>query len=586
MSDGEKIPDAIQAEAEDGSVTGWITFNDGEEAAVPTRDVIAYIGGGRKDFLNDNVIEASHMGGGLVRLDVHLEAVENNPIFTFSEGTNIPIALGDALDGLRADIPYFALFERDESGESVGNTLEVNLWACELDALQTDRPGEWELEQIKLTRDNGEPATADMPTLYRTLEDGTEEVLTLGDFGLDPSRLVAFHDTTTGRHLTLGDMLGGLLILRASVGVAMQIRERRDQPPMVIRAGKQFTQSMSATSKRGTFEHDNGGAFVMAGDLMISADKAEALTLTVGEKKILAYLNHLATVSGYGYEPERNCIVRTSVDEILEKRGLEPTRRNRERARRDIRTLARQAWEFEDTRTHEWVRVPLAGGAARILRGGAVEFTISADYMRLVLNPRAGMLPIDPLLLQTDDKRNPHAYLIGYKLTTHTYQNYEHANQHTLSVERLLAFVESLPKPEEVTAQNYTQRIIEPMERDLDALVDCGVLDWWDYSHAKGEPLTDDEQAQRLGANGEDKALPYDVAIKANIQWQFSHVYAEHMAHVMASREKKRAEAMEARKRQDERDRRMQRRKERRIADKLADREIAEADRVESAPSK
>lgn len=586
MSDGAKIPDEIRAEAEDGNITGWITFNDGEEAGVPTQAVIDYIAQGGGGLLGREAVEDSPMGGGLTRIDIHIEAVDGISEFEFDEGTSVPLALGASMDGLDASVPYYVLFEQDESGEYTNDPLKTLLWTCHTDALLTDNAEEWEIERVALSDLNGTPATIDSTTLAScTLEDGTERVLTLGDFGLDPEKLVTFYNTAAERRVTLGDLLGGLVILRASLGVAMQMKERRNAP-MVIRAGKHFTEGMSATSKRGTFEHDNGGAFVMAGDLMISADKAEALSLTVGEKKILAYLNHLATVSGYGYEPERNCIVRTSVDEILEKRGLELTRKNRERARRDIRTLARQAWEFEDTKTHEWVRVPLAGGAARIRRGGAVEFTISADYMRLVLNPKAGMVPIDPLLLQTNDKRNPNAYLIGYKLTTHTYQNYGQANQSTLSVERLLAFVESIPKPEEVTAQNYTQRIIEPLERDLNALIECGVLEWWDYSHTKGAPLTDAEQAQRLGADGEDKALPYDVAIKANIQWQFSHDYAEHMEKVLEAREKKRAEALAARRQKEESDKRMQRRKERRIADKLADREIAEADRGENAPSK
>lgn len=360
---------------------------------------------------------------------------------------------------------------------------------------------------------------------------------------------------------------------------------RRRKTPMVIRAGRRWTQAMGATSRQGTFEHEDGGAFVMAGDLMITADKADALSLSVGEKKTLAYFNHLATLSGYGYEADRSCIVRTTIDEILETRGLEPTRKNRDRARKDVKKLARQAWEFEDTSTHEWVRIPLTGGSAQIRRGGAVEFALSSDYMRLVLNPRAGMLPVDPALLMTDDKRNPHAFTIGYKLTTHTYQNHGKPNQCTLSVERLLDYVETIPKPREVTAKNYTQRIIEPMERDLEALVACGVLAWWDYCHAKGEPLTDDEQAKRLDADGNDGVLPYHIAVNAYLQWKFTHEYAEHMAKVQESRERRRAEALEARKRELQRAERMQKRKERRIADRLADQVIARAGKEENAPS-
>ena len=585
MSNGAKVPTNIQAEAEAGDIAGWITFENGDEQAVPTRDVIEYIlASTGNTLLNDDVLEITPIGGGLSRFDVHMEALSAGSDFDFDSGTNIPISLGSDVDGLRSDVHYFVLFESDEGGGPTKKPLEVELWTCDSTALRAVNPDNWLVDHVELYSDDGTEATSS-DELTRVYKDGSEECFTLADVGLYPERLVSFHSKTAGRSISLGDLLGGMFILRASVGVAAQMRERRNAP-MVIRAGKRFTQGMSATSKRGTFEHESGGAFVMAGDLMISADRVEALSLTVGEKKILAYLNHLATKSGYGYEPERNCIVATTVDEILEKRGLEPTRKNRERARHDLQTIARQAWEFEDPRTHEWLRIPIAGGRAMIRRGGAVEFSISADYMRVILNSRAGQLPMDPALLRTNDKTNPHAFTIGYKLATHTYQNYGQTNQNTISVKRLLAYVESIPRPEEVTAQNYTQRIIEPMERDLNALVDCGVLDWWDYSHSKGEPLTDAEQAQRLDSDGNDKPLPYDVAIKANIQWQLAHDYAEHMKRVLTARKRKSDEAMEARRKEEERKKRMQQRKERRIADKLADRELEAADRGESAPSK
>ena len=569
-----------------GTVAGWVTFKDGKEADIPVQALREYMLKSARNMLGDSVLEETVIGGGLIRLNVHIEAMEGFSL-GLDESTHIPI-MYDRIDGLRTDVPYYALLTNGHNEDP--STIE--LWACDPDALQTDRPDEWSLEKVGLTLEDGTPATADNHELIETLEDGTEVPHTLADLGLDPTRLLSFRNITQGRAVTLFDLLSGIVILRASLNFAMQVQERRNAP-MVMRTGKRMTQAMGATNRGGTFDHENGGAFVMAGDLMISADRAEALTLTVGEKKILAYLNHLATVSGYGYEPERSCIVTTTIDEILDKRGLEPTRKNRERARRDVRTLARQAWEFEATNTHEWVRIPLAGGAVKIRRGGIVEFSISSDYMRLVLNPRAGLLPMDPALLRTDDKRNPHAFAIGYKLTTHAYQNYGKANQCTLSVEKLLDYVESIPKPDEVTAQNYTQRIVEPMERDLNALVGCGVLEWWDYSHAKGEPLTDEEQAQRLDVDGNDKALPYDVAVKANIQWQFAHDYKEHMADVVAAREKRSAKALEAREQERARERRrkqrIQNRKERRIADRLADRELAEADKAnsgESAPSK
>lgn len=204
-------------------IAGWITFKDGEEADVPAQAVTDYIASHR-GLLGDDVLEETPMGGGLVRLDVHLEAIQYPSEFAFEEKTTIPVAIGNALDGLRADVPYFVLFEAGEDGEFVGSPLDAELFTCEADALQTGRPDEWRIGEISLTLD-GTPVTADTQALRETLEDGTEVIRTIGDFGLDPDKLVGFRDVATGKPMTLHTLLGGLLILRASVGVATQILE-------------------------------------------------------------------------------------------------------------------------------------------------------------------------------------------------------------------------------------------------------------------------------------------------------------------------------------------------------------------------
>lgn len=371
--------------------------------------------------------------------------------------------------------------------------------------------------------------------------------------------------TANGQDVRLADLLAWLAINDAEDAGNAQELDRimalaygeaaKEKRPLVLRTGKVFTEAMHATTKRGVYEHEDGGEFLMAGGLMVRTNGAGKLAATVGMSKTLMYLNHLATISGYGYEEGRSCVVHTSIDDLLERRGLEPTRKNKERVRSDLQALARWAWEFEDMNTKAWVRVPLAGGV-KIARGGAVTFSLTPEFMREIINRRAGLLPADPALMRTDDKRNPNAFAIGYKLITHSYQNAGEANQNTLSVSRLLEYAETIPKREEVRNRTYTQRIIEPMERDLTALVDLGVIDWWDYCHVKGEPLTDEEQAARFDEDGNERALPYEIAVRANIQWQLSNSYEEEIAKTLEARERSRKSAEEAKTRRRGRKRR------------------------------
>ena len=571
-----------------GSYTGWVTYSDGTTAGIPAEDVRSYIESGMaldgESFAGPDVLEVTSLGGGLARLDVHAEAIARDSGFVFSTDAEIPIGIGDPMDSLRADVPYFVVFPPN------GSELASPLMMCDIEGLQTYRENAWRIDRIKLTRETegGEVVEPTAGSAYKVdhLADGTPVPRTLADAGLDPEALFTFYDVNHKKWLTFGDLMNGLMILQSSVAVAMQMHPAQPAP-LMLRTGKHFTESMRATSKRGKFIHPDGGEYIMAGDLMISADKVGVLSTGVGMNKTLAYLNHLATTSGYAYEPDRSCIVSTSVDEILDVRKLDHTRKNRERVRRDIKALEQWYWEFEDQKTHEWTRIRLSGGGMRIRRGGAVDFYISAPFMGAILNTKAGMLPVPPALLGTDERANPYAFTIGFKLTTHSYQNDGKPNQSTLSVEKLLEYVEDLPTAEEVkkTRNSPTYKIIAPMERDLDALVGCGVLAWWDYCHAKGEPLTPEEQAQRLDAEGKDRPLPYETAIAANIQWQLANDYAEEMEKTRAARDRHRAEALAARQAKTDRKKRIERQKDRRIADALAKRELAATDKGEAAPT-
>lgn len=349
--------------------------------------------------------------------------------------------------------------------------------------------------------------------------------------------------------------------------------------PMVLKAGRQITGAMEASNKaRDKYEGPDGGEFTMAPNgVKLSVPEIGMLNLDTGTKKTLAWLDHLATVSGYGYKPGVNCIVNTTVDEILEARGLEPTKRRRERVRQELRTLGHFNFDWTDDKGEH--HIPFSAGY-HLYRGGRVTFNITDECMGAILNSRRAQLPLNPALMRTDDKSNPNAWVIGYTLMSHSYMNKDKPNECTLSVEKLLDHLTGIPKPEDISGRDYTHKIMEPLERDLNALYP-DVLEWWDYCHEKGECLTDDEQAARLDERGNDKALPYEIAKDVNIQWKLTKEYEDHMEKVMASRDKRAAEA-ELRKHQaEEKQKRIERKTESAIARNRA-KEAAEQSKDEA----
>lgn len=193
-------------------VTGTVHLSDGEKVTITAESLFDYLnarGERVEDVIRYNV---TPLGGGLAQLtftiwdDTSLEYTDKNIPIPFSGN-----------DAIRADVPYFALFD----GES--NPSTTRLWACTEDALVTSSDT-WMIEKISLTiaADDGTEASADDLIIEERTEDGGTIGHSLADFGLDPNNLFAFYKSDEDRYITLNDALAGLLIVRASLGIAAQ----------------------------------------------------------------------------------------------------------------------------------------------------------------------------------------------------------------------------------------------------------------------------------------------------------------------------------------------------------------------------
>lgn len=392
----------------------------------------------------------------------------------------------------------------------------------------------------------------------------------------------AMRNPETGEFVTLADLISAIFyvsvlqLLSEQMGISAEVDDKSG--PMMVRNGKFFTEAMRGRRKKNDIWPIDESYFVAEiGALKMTAADERALDTAIGSSKTLIYLNAAATASKYSYNPDKVCRVNASMSDLLDKRNLKNTKKNRAKIRQEVNALAGVSWTMKNDKTGEFLTVPLAGGKCGA-RGDEILFTFSPDFMGAVLNREAGRMPTNPALLGTDDVKNPHAVALGWKLSTHSYQNAGKPNENTLSVARLLDFADGIPSYEAVkeTDRAYTRRIIEPLERDLDHLAAIGFLDHWDYCHEKGEPLTDEEQAQRLDADGEECALPYETAINANIQWKLTEAYPEQMEQTEKAREKKREAAEAAKQRNAERQKRIDRKIESNIAKEAAKKKLAE----------
>lgn len=416
---------------------------------------------------------------------------------------------------------------------------------------------------------------AGMPvTIHATDEEGNK----LENPPYEPFELFVLKEPGTERLVTTYDLVSSVFVMGAINLVVGSYEKSADSEnlitkfdsnsPLIVKNGKLFTEAMRGKGKGSNDIWPLGEAFIAdVGEMQITASEEKALDIAISSNKTMTYLNAAATATNYRYEADRVCIVEASMSDLLEKRKLQNSKKNRAKVRNEINAISRTSWTLRRADTGEFVTIPLAGGKCWA-KGDVIHFAFSPDFMGAVLNREAGRMAVNPILLGTDDVKYPHAFTIGWKLSTHSYQNIGKKNETTLSVGKLLEFVESIPSYDVVkdTDRAYTRRIIEPMEKGLNHLAEIGVIEYWDYCHENGKPLTDEEQNQRFNDAGEDCALPYEIAKDANIQWQFSKAYEEQRQQTIKSRETKALKAEDAKKRKAEREKRIERKVEGNIA--------------------
>lgn len=126
----------------------------------------------------------------------------------------------------------------------------------------------------------------------------------------------------------------------------------------------------------------------------------------------------------------------------------------------------------------------------KYLRGGIFEMEFSNKFLEYCANTNPAAFHYG--MYQLNGKTNPYSWSIGEKLRWYYEINRGREQATRLSVSKLLEAVTDIPTYEEVmsSTRDVTRRIISPVERDLDELQAKGVLKSWEYSNAKGRPLT------------------------------------------------------------------------------------------------
>lgn len=233
-------------------------------------------------------------------------------------------------------------------------------------------------------------------------------------------------------------------------------------------------------------------ATITRGSMTVTIPNFDTLTgLKTSTYQLLDAFTTILTETG-----AKDPIVSIPLSEYMRIRGLKDRKDARKQVTEDLATLYNTSISFKDTiagkeKAFFDMRICDFKG---IDRRGNITFSFgSAFYTLLKSYP---VMPTQPQLWKLNSKRNPNSYFLLRKLMEHKNMNIGKKNENIIAVKTLLSVCGSIPSYEEVKTKlkrDFTNRIINPFERDLNALEDTLT---WEYCHKNGKPLTDQELSE------------------------------------------------------------------------------------------
>lgn len=248
---------------------------------------------------------------------------------------------------------------------------------------------------------------------------------------------------------------------------------------------------LRATEGKGlTIDQITGDATIKNGNFILTIPKYEQLTgLKTSTYQLLDAITVALTESG-----AKSPTVILPLEEYMSRRGLKDRKEAKTQAKADMEILRGASFSWEEKKgkkVESYAFVNLAD-SGEIRRNGDIVFTYGNTFYNILLG--YPVMPYPAQLQTLSSKRNPNSYYLLRKIAEHKNMNIGKKNENIIAVKTLLSVAPFIPSYEEVmeTDRALTRKIIEPFERDMDALE--ATLSW-NYCHSLDQPLTDEELA-------------------------------------------------------------------------------------------
>ena len=202
--------------------------------------------------------------------------------------------------------------------------------------------------------------------------------------------------------------------------------------------------------------------------------------------KLLDALTVVFTESG-----AKSPLVTLPLDEYMYMCGWSDKKEARKQVNADLEALFSLKVSFKGKSKREQDFMDIRICDAKGIKNGIINFSYSQPFYNILMG--YPVMPYPPQLWRLNARTNPNSFFLLRKISEHKNMNIGKPNEDIIAVSTLLKVAKHLPTYDEVmTSDNRgtDRRIIQPFERDLNALSDTLS---WEYCHSHGVPLTDEE---------------------------------------------------------------------------------------------
>lgn len=214
-------------------------------------------------------------------------------------------------------------------------------------------------------------------------------------------------------------------------------------------------------------------------------------------KLINAGIQQLTATNSFRGE-NRNSVkteVTIALSDYMALRGIKDRKSARKQINEDcdIGTSMKISWKGKDDGVVSPFTYINIFDSAGIGSDGTISLNFGSTFMSMLVNAFEMKLPM--LYWRINDKYNPNGASLLYTISLYKHMNRGKNNEDIVSVKALLEHCPFIPNYEDLptysgTGRKVGEKIIEPLERDLEALAE--VLTW-EYCNSKKAVLTDEQ---------------------------------------------------------------------------------------------